>query len=113
MAREVQPRSISSYVDPNGSAPFAVWFENLDVHAAARVTRALNRLERGVGDLEPVGAGVSELRIDYGPGYRVYLGQDGARLVILLCAGTKQRQQKDIRRAHALWAEYKARKAAR
>lgn len=112
MAREVQPRSISEYEDLAGNAPFAAWFEDLEARAAARVTRALSRLERGVGDLEPVGAGVSELRIDYGPGYRVYLGQDGARLVILLCAGTKQRQQKDIRRAHALWAEYKARKAA-
>jgi len=57
-----------------------------------------------------VGSGVSELRVDFGPGYRVYFGKDGERLVILLGGGTKKRQQTDIDAAHALWAEYKKRK---
>lgn len=57
-----------------------------------------------------VGAGVSELRLDFGPGYRVYFGRDGERLVLLLCGGSKRRQQADIEVAHALWAEYKRRK---
>lgn len=75
------------------------------------MSRALTQLELGGGDLKALGEGVAELRIDYGPGYRVYFGQDGETLVILLCGGTKKRQQKDIDRAKALWAEYKARKA--
>ncbi len=57
-----------------------------------------------------VGAGVSEYRIDFGPGYRVYLGKDGDTLIILLGGGTKKRQQKDIEAAQALWREYKQRK---
>jgi putative addiction module killer protein len=57
-----------------------------------------------------VGSGVSELRLDFGPGYRVYFGNDGDELVILLAGGTKRRQQADIDAAHPLWAEYKRRK---
>ena len=57
-----------------------------------------------------VGAGVSELRLDFGPGYRVYFGRDGERLVVLLAGGTKRRQQADIEAARVLWAEYKRRK---
>jgi putative addiction module killer protein len=57
-----------------------------------------------------VGSGVSEVRLDFGPGYRVYFGKDGERLVILLGGGTKRRQQADIDEAHTLWAEYKNRK---
>ena len=56
-----------------------------------------------------VGAGVTECRIDFGPGYRVYLGKDGERLVILLGGGTKKRQQGDIRKAQTLWRDYKSR----
>ncbi|GLK51177.1 type II toxin-antitoxin system RelE/ParE family toxin [Maricaulis virginensis] len=111
MTREAQPRSITVYEDADGNAAFDTWFNGLDPRAAARVTRALTRLERGGGDLKALGEGVAELRIDYGPGYRVYFGQDGETLVILLCGGTKKRQQRDIDRAKALWAEYKARKA--
>lgn len=58
------------------------------------------------GDVKPVGEGVSERRIDYGPGYRLYFGRDGERLVILLAGGTKRRQQRDIDRAKAAWREY-------
>lgn len=57
-----------------------------------------------------VGTGVQELRLDFGPGYRIYFGWDGERLVILLGGETKQRQQADIAEAHALWQEYKKRK---
>ncbi|MGY6662462.1 MAG: type II toxin-antitoxin system RelE/ParE family toxin [Glycocaulis sp.] len=112
MTREAKPRSIAVYEDAKGNAAFDAWFGGLESRAAARVTRALTQLERGGGDLKSVGESVAELRIDYGPGYRVYFGQDGETLVILLCGGTKTRQQKDIDRAHALWAEYKTRKAA-
>jgi putative addiction module killer protein len=111
MTREAQPRSIAIYEDADGKAAFETWFNGLEPRAAARVTRALTQLELGGGGLKALGEGVAELRIDYGPGYRVYFGQDGETLVILLCGGTKKRQQKDIDRAKSLWADYKARKA--
>ena len=63
-----------------------------------------------LGDCKPVGDRVFELRIHYGPGYRVYLGKDGEKLVILLGGGIKKRQQKDIDQAKGLWKEYKKRK---
>lgn len=70
------------------------------------------RLELGnLSNVKPVGEGVLEYRIDWGPGYRVYFGRDGATLVILLTGGTKQRQQRDIDTAKALWADYRQRRA--
>ena len=101
------------YLSGDGSTPFETWFSGLEASAAAKVTVALSRLERGaISNVKPVGEGVSEYRIDWGPGYRVYFGQDGAALVILLTGGTKQRQQRDIDQAKALWADYRRRKAA-
>ena len=71
----------------------------------------LNRVERGNFSVaKGVDAGVFELRLDFGPGYRIYCGKDGDTLVILLGGGTKKRQQVDIATAHALWQEYKKRK---
>jgi len=99
------------YTDPHGRSPFQQWFEDLDARAAAKVTVALARLEQGnVSNVKGVGGGVLELRIDYGPGYRVYFGKDGAHVVILLGGGTKKRQNRDIRTAQDLWTVYKARK---
>ena len=68
-------------------------------------------MEQGnLSDAKGVGSGVSEYRIDYGSGYRIYFGKDGDTLIILLGGGTKQRQQKDIEAAKDLWREYKRRK---
>ena len=93
-----------------GDCPFADWFLGLDTRAALKVRTAIGRMEAGnLGDVKPVGKGVSERRIDFGPGYRLYFAQDGSRLVILLVGGTKQRQQRDITRAQALWADYERR----
>ncbi|WP_417477983.1 type II toxin-antitoxin system RelE/ParE family toxin [Maricaulis sp.] len=92
---------------------FNAWFDQIDAVAASRVTKSLTKLERGVGDCKGVGAGVSELRVDFGPGYRVYFGQDGETLVILLCGGSKKRQQADIDTAKSLWNDYKMRKRAK
>ena len=113
MAKTAEPRSVKVYVDEAGRSPFNDRFDGLDAVSAARIVRALSQLERGGGDLKPVGEGVSELRIDTGPGYRVYFGQDGLRLVILLCGGSKRRQSADIARARALWSEYRARRTRR
>jgi len=83
----------------------------LDAATRVRVITAVLRMEQGNFSVaKAVGAGVSELRMDFGPGYRVYFGRDGERLVILLGGGTKKRQQADIDMAHLLWAEYKKRK---
>ena len=99
------------YLTSEGKQPFAEWFIELDATAAARVTVALRRLEQGnTSSLKGVGEGVLECRIDFGPGYRVYLGRDGDVLVILLTGGTKKRQQRDIEAAKAMWADYRRRK---
>jgi putative addiction module killer protein len=102
---------VREYTDLHGRSPFQQWFEDLNARAAAKVTVALTRLEQGnVSSVKGVGGGVLELRIDYGPGYRVYFGKDGAHVVILLGGGTKRRQNRDIRTAQDLWTTYKARK---
>lgn len=80
---------------------FSAWLESLrDAHARTRVQARILRLRQGnPGDVKPVGEGVSEMRIDYGPGYRVYFVKRGALLVILLAGGAKPTQDKDIRTA--------------
>jgi len=106
-------RKIVEYMDAAGRSPFGGWFYRLNAPAAAKVTGAVFRLEQGnFSNVKPVGKGVSEFRIDFGPGYRVYFGQDGDVLVILLGGGTKKGQSKDISFAHERWADYKARKKA-
>jgi putative addiction module killer protein len=103
---------VVEYVRVDGSNPYRAWFDSLDAQAAAKVATAVVRLELGnLSRVKWIGT-IGEYRIDWGPGYRLYLGRDGDRLVILLGGGTKQRQQVDIERAKALWAEYKARKPA-
>jgi putative addiction module killer protein len=83
---------------------FARWFDGLrDRQARARITVRIRRLSLGnPGDVKPVGEGVSELRIDYGPGYRVYFTPRGQTLVILLAGGDKHTQDQDIKKAHEL-----------
>lgn len=76
----------------------------------ARILARLTRVRQGnLGDCKTVGEGVSELRVDYGPGYRVYLGQQGRTLVVLLCGGDKRTQDRDIRLAKQYWREFKDR----
>jgi putative addiction module killer protein len=105
---------LEEYLDKVGESPFGEWFADLPTPAAAKVTVALTRMSAGnFSWVEPVGEGVSEFKIDFGPGYRLYFGQDGASLVILLVEGSKKRQWKDIERAKIFWADYKARKKER
>lgn len=102
---------IVEYLDSAGLSPFAAWFDRLDPQAAAKITVALGRLEQGnLSNAKSVGGGVLEYRIDFGPGYRMYFGRDGAVLIILLAGGTKKRQHQDIEAAGARWIEYKRRK---
>jgi putative addiction module killer protein len=103
-------RKVDEYVR-QGKSPFGTWFSSLDGQAAAKVAAALYRLEQGnFSNVKAVGRGVSEYKIAFGPGYRIYFGQEGNQLVILLGGGSKKTQQKDINAAQELWAEYKARK---
>jgi putative addiction module killer protein len=85
--------------------------DGLNAQAAAKVTLGVTRIEQGnFSKVKSAGRGVMEYKIDFGPGYRVYFGQDGNRLIIVLGGGTKHRQQDDIRLAQARWADYKQRK---
>ena len=90
------------------SDTFARWLDKLrDDRAATVIARRIARLAGGnAGDVRSVGGGVSELRIDYGPGYRVYFAQRGRELVILLCGGDKSTQDRDIRAAKAIAEDY-------
>lgn len=103
---------IRRYRDAAEREPFTEWLSGLrDRQARARVLVRLERLELGnFGDCKSVGGGVSELRIDWGPGYRVYFGRDGKAVVVLLCGGDKRKQDADIERAMRLWQEYASRK---
>jgi len=101
---------LEQYIDRSGRNPFERWYESLEPSTRARVVAALDRLSQGSLAAKGVGLGVMELRLDFGPGYRIYFGRDGATLVILLGGGTKRRQQVDIEAAQQLWREYKQRK---
>ena len=103
---------VREYLTVEGKSPVAEWLADLlDGAARARIVSRLDRLKAGLlGDWRSVGDGVCELRIDYGPGYRVYYAQDGKTLILLLCGGDKRSQPKDIERAHAYWKDYKGRK---
>jgi putative addiction module killer protein len=94
-------------IDVRQTAEFSNWLRRLkDDNAVARIVARIRRMEQGnLGDSRSVGAGVMEMRVDYGPGYRVYYVRRGALLVILLCAGDKRTQSRDIRRAQELARE--------
>ena len=90
------------------SNPFSEWLTSLrDARAVGVVRARLNRIRLGnFGDCKSVGGGVEELRIDFGPGYRVYYGREGSLVVVLLCGGSKKSQARDIVTAQRQWKEY-------
>jgi len=91
-----------------GNEPFTDWLESLrDPPTRRRILKRLLRLEQGhYGDAKPVGSGIYELRLFFGSGYRIYFGEDGDTIVVLLCGGDKKSQRSDIQRAHIYWQEY-------
>ena len=103
--------SIVQYVTVSGKVPYQDWLGRLrDKAAKASVVRRILRIELGdLGDHRRVGDGVSELRIDVGPGYRVYFASIGKTVIVLLLAGTKSTQTKDIERAKKYWKDYQER----
>ena len=106
------PRQIAAYIGTQGRCPFKDWLRGLkDAKAKAALLGRLHRLRNGnFGDCKRFGAN-TELRIDLGPGYRVYLGQDGPVLVVLLAGGDKSTQTKDFIKAREAWDDYQKRKA--
>jgi len=109
---ETNEWEIREYLRPNGRCPFRNWLRSLkDVKARAKIRARINRIRLGnFGDCKSVGSGVSEFRIDYGPGYRVYFGRIGEKIVLLLCGGSKKNQEKDINLSKEYWDDYKKRK---
>jgi putative addiction module killer protein len=105
-------RFIQEYITREGTNPFREWFDSLkDVRTRAKMDVRIGRLRLGnFGDTKSLGTGVYELRIHFGPGYRIYYGLEGNKIVILLCAGDKSSQKKDIKKAVTFWEEYKGEK---
>ncbi len=101
---------VREYLTEDGSSPYKKWFDGLDAQAAAKITTAKLRLELGNTSNVKWFDGIGECVIDWGPGYRIYLARDGVQLIVLFGGGTKRGQQRDIDRAKALHAEYRARK---
>lgn len=113
MSQPVKQRKAKFYKTSEGNQPYIEWFNNLkDVKTKATITKRVGRAEKGLfGDCDPVGEGVQELRIDYGPGFRIYIGVDENNLlIILLIGGSKKGQQTDIDNAKSYWADYKKQK---
>ena len=108
---ETQERQLEYYETEDGKQPFRDWLFSLrDRTTRNKIDARIRRIESGnFGYCDPVGEGVMELKIDFGPGYRVYFGQVGNKLVILLNGGDKKAQQKDINTARKYWADYRRR----
>jgi len=104
---------VRRYQRVDGVVPLTDWLSDLrDRRARVKLEIRFQRVSWGIlGDVKPVGGGVLELREDIGPGYRVYLGQHGTALVILLCGGDKGSQNADIKRAREYWLDWKRRNA--
>ncbi len=104
-----QPREIRQYTTSEGKIPFDEWLNALrDIRAQVRIEQRLDRLKLGnIGDCKPVDDGVYELRIDYGGGYRIYFGQIGSVVILLLCGGDKNSQNRDIRKAKDYWQDFR------
>lgn len=102
---------ILQYQTVDGRAPFAEWHNSIkDFQAWARIQTQIVRLAFGLfGDFKSLAHGVVELRLHFGPGYRVYFGRHGMRIIILLCGGDKSTQREDILMAYKYWTDYKRR----
>jgi putative addiction module killer protein len=109
MAQSVTPKTIIAYADAKGREPFTEWLQGLkDIEAKRRVVARLRRVGEGnYGDHKHIENGVYELRLFFGPGYRVYFGEDGESVVVLLGGGDKGAQERDIERALANWKDYR------
>lgn len=110
MPRHIEPKKVEIYEDESGKQPFAIWLKGLrDPRTRRRIINRIQRLEQGnYGDCAPIGEGLLELRMFFGPGYRVYFGEASKTRIILLCGGIKDTQQQDIEQAKTHWKEFKS-----
>ena len=110
MAQPARPKTVMIYANPNGVEPFVAWLKGLrDPSVRRRILMRLRRVEQGnYGDYRSVQDGVYELRFQFGPGYRVYFGEDGNTVVVILGGGDKSTQSRDIDNAKACWKEYQS-----
>ncbi len=108
MMRPITPKTLTLYTEPSGKQPFAAWIEKIrDPKAYSRISIRLRLLEQGhYGDVKPVGGGVYELRLFFGPGYRIYFAENRGQTVLLLCGGDKSTQARDIETAQHYWKLY-------
>jgi putative addiction module killer protein len=109
--REAVPRRVEAYVTRDGKNVFQKWLDELvDQRARMLIDKTVAKVRLGnLGQHKSVGEGVQEIVLDYGPGYRIYFGEHGATLVILLCGSTKKRQEKAIEQAKGYWKDWKER----
>lgn len=107
---EPTPREVLIYETAEGKVPFESWLAGLkDAVGRALIRKRINRVRLGnLGNNRSVGNGVWELKIDFGPGYRVYYGEDGSRVIVLICGGDKGSQDRDILKAKEYWRDYLA-----
>jgi putative addiction module killer protein len=107
---EARPKRVVAYTKPDGEEPFTEWLAELrDRVTQKRILARLRRLQQGnFGDCKSVGDGVSELRMFFGAGYRVYFAETGDDVVLLLCGGDKSNQDNDIQQAKTYWKEYQS-----
>jgi putative addiction module killer protein len=104
---------IREYIDELGRSRHADWISRLDDATQARIAIGLRRVGTGnFSNVKSVGSGVFELKLNFGPGFRVYLTREGDHLILLLGGGTKSRQESDIERAKSAWQAYRRRKKA-
>ncbi len=104
---QIEPIEIEYYITQTGKSSFEEWFHSLkDIKTKAIVLKRLARVRLGnFGEWRSLGGGLGELKINFGPGYRIYFGQKNKILVILLCAGNKNTQEKDIKKAFEFWRD--------
>jgi len=109
MGQAINQKNLIIYQDGNGNEPFTDWLNHLrDKQGRRRILTRLRRLEQGnYGDCEAVGEGVSELRMFFGSGYRVYFAEDAEHIIVIICGGDKSSQNKDIKFAKSCWKEYR------
>lgn len=108
---EAQEKTVLAYETADGRVPFDEWLDALrDIKGRAVIRARINRVRVGLmGDCKPIGDGVSEARIDFGPGYRVYFAQESNTIIILLCGGDKRSQNQDISKAKEYLLDYRSR----
>jgi len=107
--------TLEEYLDERHRSTYGMWLNSLDPVTAARITVATFRMEQGLlGDVKPVGNGVLERRLNFGPGYRIYFGMarrnGSGALLVLLHGGTKRQQADDVKKAKAFWDDYQRRR---